>query len=103
MTDEGDPTARLLQEEERSKLGESERIEVPDDRDVKRQKAQGQRVYPHLGEEAFRSQGQLRAAGEQPTPWPMRMARRPADDDDEVATSHDDPIEFAFRILKNIV
>ena len=50
----------------------------------------------------FLSQGRIDAAGAGPQTWDERMARRPPNDD-EVATSSDSPLDFAFRILKNIV
>jgi len=108
---EGDPKATLLQEQERSKLEEEEKIEVPGHRDVEREKSDAKKVYEGLEDEKvnpFQSQGQLdaRKTGQFLSPtWDERMERRPRldDEDDEVATSYDDPIDFAFRILKNIV
>ena len=72
----GTPTARLLQEQEREKLGETDK--KPDTT-----------VYGALPPAAFIS------PSEQPP-------KKPSESDDEVSTSSDNPIDFAFRILKNL-
>ncbi len=72
----GTPTARLLQEQEREKLGETD--EKPDTT-----------AYAALPPAAF-----IRPSEQPP--------EKPSESDDEVSTSSDNPIDFAFRILKNL-
>ena len=74
----GTPTARLLQEREQEKLEEGQKVKMPDTT-----------AYAALPPAAF-------------IPPRLQPPEKPSESDDEVSTSSDNPIDFAFRILKNL-
>ena len=112
---EGEATATRMSREAREQTVPEPDIDRPPPvtaasdpylRRVERSARDARKVYEGLDNIDFVSQGRIDAAGTGPPPWDERMARRPSrpdEDDDAVATSSDSPLDFAFRILKNIV